>query len=34
MLNVKIYEKMLDLCAREGIHMVGSRLSTVLGSKR
>lgn len=31
---LKIYDKMMDLLAREGRHLVGSRVSEILGSKR
>lgn len=33
LLVVKIYDKLLDLLAREGSHLVGSRVATILGSK-
>ena len=34
LLNVKFYDKILDLISREGCHQVGSRTHEVLGSKR
>ena len=34
LLNVKAYDKIMDLFGREGSHQVGSRISTVLGCKR
>ena len=33
LLNVKVYDKILDMLGREGTHLVGSRLKNVLGSK-
>ena len=33
LLNIKVYEKTLDLISRDGIQMVGSRLGNILGSK-
>ena len=30
---VKFYDKILDLVAREGCHIVGSRIFTILGAK-
>ena len=33
LLNIKVYDKMLDLIAREATHLVGSRISTILASK-
>ena len=29
---VKAYDKIIDLVAREGSHLVGSRIATILGS--
>ena len=34
LLVVKVYDKVLDLIARDGINLVGSRISTILGSSR
>ena len=34
LLNIKIYDKLLDLLSRNGSHMVGSRAASVLGSQR
>ena len=34
LLNVKIYDKVIDLFAREGTQHVGSRIKQILGSKR
>lgn len=34
LLVVKIYDKLLDLIARDGCHIVGSKLTTILGAKR
>lgn len=33
LLNVKVYEKTLDLIGRDGLQMVGSRLGNILGCK-
>ena len=33
LLNIKVYEKTLDLISRDGIQMVGSRLGNILGCK-
>ena len=33
LLNVKIYDKMIDLVARDSTHQVGSRINNILGSK-
>ena len=33
-LNVKIYDKLLDLVARDSTHLVGSSLKEILGCKR
>ena len=33
-LNIKIYDKILDLCGRDGYQMIGSRFNRVLGAKR
>ena len=33
LLNIKVYDKTLDLIGRDGIQMVGSRLRYILGSK-
>ena len=33
LLNIKFYDKMMDLAAREATHLVGSRIATILGSK-
>ena len=30
-LNIKVYDKLLDLMSREATHMVGSRAKTILG---
>ena len=34
LLVLKIYDKILDLVSRDGCHVVGSRISTILGSSR
>ena len=34
LLVIKAYDKVLDLVAREGRHLVGSRISVILGSKQ
>ena len=34
LLVVKVYDKVLDLIARNGCQLVGSRISTILGSSR
>ena len=34
LLVIKVYDKVLDLIARDGINLVGSRISTILGSSR
>ena len=34
LLVVKLYDKLLDLIARDGSHIVGSRINTILGSKQ
>ena len=33
LLNVKVYDKFLDLIGRDGIQMVGSRVGNILGCK-
>ena len=33
-LNIKIYDKVLDLAGRDYFHTVGSRIPEILGSKR
>lgn len=33
LMNIKIYDKSLDLCSREGISMIGSRINKALGAK-
>ena len=33
MLNIKVYDKTLDLIGRDGMQMVGSKLSNILGCK-
>ena len=33
-LNVKFYDKMLDLVSREGSHPVGSRIATIVGATK
>ena len=32
-MNIKIYDKSMDLCSREGISLIGSRLNKALGAK-
>lgn len=32
-LNLKIYDKMVDLCVRDGRNQVGSRIKEIVGSK-
>ena len=32
-LNVKVYDKMIDLVAREGTHEISSRIANIVGSK-
>ena len=32
LLAIKFYDKVLDLVARDGCHLVGSRIATILGS--
>ena len=32
-LNIKIYDKMIDLVAREGCKKVGSKIATILGKE-
>ena len=34
LLVVKFYDKLLDLIARDGTHLVGSRIATILGCKQ
>ena len=34
LLNIKIYDKILDLIGRDGIQRIGSRCNRVLGAKR
>lgn len=34
LLNIKIYDKVLDLAGRNGTHLVGSRFAELLGCKR
>ena len=34
LLNIKVYEKILDLCGKDGFQMIGSRFNRVLGAKR
>ena len=34
LLNIKIYDKTLDMIGRDGFQRVGSRLDQVLGAKR
>ena len=34
LLNIKVYDKILDLVGREATHLVSSRLSTILASGR
>ena len=31
---IKLYDKILDLVARDGINLVGSRIAAILGQKR
>ena len=33
-LNVKIYDKIMDCAGKEGIKLVGSKIKEVIGSKR
>ena len=33
LLNIKVYDKTLDLIGRDGMQMVGSKLSHILGCK-
>ena len=33
MLNIKVYDKTLDLIGRDGMQIVGSKLSNILGCK-
>ena len=33
LLTVKVYDKIMDLFAREGSHLVGSRVAEILGSR-
>ena len=34
LLNIKIYDKTLDMIGRDGFQMIGSRLDQALGAKR
>ena len=34
LLQLKTYDKVMDLVGRDGSHLVGSRIDTVLGSKQ
>ena len=34
LLVIKVYDKVLDLMTRNGSHLVGSRIATILGSSR